>query len=191
MNKRQILKKINTLSNIFISILSIFPMFIKKILFSFGNYLPGIVGVYWRYITFKSISKDSGVNIYIAKNVYLKNIENIIIGSNVSIHEMCYLDGYGGITISDNVSIAHSSSLISFDHTYQDINTPIKYNPSIKKEITIDTDVWIGAGVRILGDVTIGTRVIIAAGSVVTKNTEAHSIYGGIPAKKIKNMEMQ
>ncbi len=189
MSKRQTLNKINKLSNIFISILFIFPMFIKKFLFSFGGYLPTIIGIYWRYITFKSISRDSGINIYIAKNVYLKNIENIIIGSNVSIHEMCYLDGYGGIIIGDNVSIAHGSSLVSFDHTYNDVTIPIKYNPSLKKKIIIHDDVWIGAGVRILGDTNTNKRSIIAAGSVVTKDIEAYSIYGGVPAKKIKSIQ--
>ena len=48
-------------------------------------------------------------------------------------------------------------------------------------------DVWIGIGSIVLSGVTIKTGSIIAAGSVVTKNTEAYSIYGGNPAKKIRN----
>ena len=35
--------------------------------------------------------------------------------------------------------------------------------------------------------VTIGQGSIIAAGSIVTKDVEAFSIYAGVPAKKISN----
>lgn len=186
MNKRFWVKKFTILSTLFIKMLSLFPLGFRKIIFNTGRNLPSILGLYWRYISFKSISPESGENIYIAQNIYMKNIENIILGSNVSIHEMCYLDGYGGIRIGDNVSIAHSTSLISFDHTYHDMITPIKYNPSIKKTIILHNDIWVGAGVRILGGNTINKRSIIAAGSVVTKDVETFVIYGGVPAKKIK-----
>ena len=189
MNKKFWVTKFSSFSNLFIKILSLLPLAFRKIILNTGRNLPGMFGLYWRYLSFKSISPKSGENIYIAQNIYMKNIENIILGSNVSIHEMCYLDGYGGITIGNNVSIAHSTSLISFDHTYDDITIPIKYNLSIKKSIVLHNDIWIGAGVRILGGNTICKRSIIAAGSVVTKDVERYSIYAGIPAKKIKNIE--
>jgi acetyltransferase-like isoleucine patch superfamily enzyme len=188
MSKREILKKLEIISNIFIYFFSIFPLPIKNFIYACVDYIPGLVGTYLRYILFKAISPRSGTNIYIAKHVYLKNKHNIIIGNNVSIHEMSYMDGYGDINIGDNVSISHNVSIISFDHTYQDINTPIKYNPSIAKKIIINDDIWIGAGSRILGGVTIHKRSIIAAGSVVTKEVDSHSIYAGTPAKKIKNI---
>ena len=189
MNKRFWVKKFTSLSTIVINILSLLPLGFRKNIFYAGRNLPSIFGLYWRYISFKSISPKSGESIYIAKNIYMKNIEYIILGSNVSIHEMCYLDGYGGIEIGDNVSIAHSTSFISFDHTYDDTTIPIKYNPSIRKRIILYNDIWIGAGVKILGGNTINKRSIIAAGSVVTKDIEEYSIYAGVPAKKIKNIE--
>ena len=189
MNKKFWVTKFSSFSNLFIKILSLLPLAFRKIILNTGRNLPGLFGLYWRYLSFKSISPKSGENIYIAKNIYIKNIENIILGSNVSIHEMCYLDGYGGITIGNNVSIAHNTSLISFDHTYDDAATPIKYNPSIKKSIVLHNDIWIGAGVRILGGNIIHKRSIVAAGSVVTKDVERYSIYAGVPAKKIKSIE--
>ena len=99
---------------------------------------------------------------------------------------MCYLDGCGGISIGDNVSIAHNTSLISFNHTHKQKNIPIKYNPIECGHIYIERDVWIGCGTRILSGVSIGTRAIVAAGSVVNKNVEEFSIYGGVPSKLIK-----
>lgn len=50
----------------------------------------------------------------------------------------------------------------------------------------IENDVWIGFGVTILNGTHIGDGVIIAAGSVVTKDIEPYMIVRGVPAKPIK-----
>ena len=55
-----------------------------------------------------------------------------------------------------------------------------------KGDIVIEDDVWVGVNVTILSGVKIGQGAIIAAGSVVTKDVEPYSIYGGVPAKLIK-----
>ena len=52
--------------------------------------------------------------------------------------------------------------------------------------IHIEDDVWIGANAIILRGVKIGKGSVIAAGSVVTKDVERYCIYGGVPAKKIR-----
>lgn len=51
----------------------------------------------------------------------------------------------------------------------------------------VESDVWIGHNATIVGGITIGTGSIIAAGSVVTKNIPPCEIWGGVPAKKIKD----
>lgn len=169
-------------------------------LFSFfdkrGNYFflklfrntGGKIGVLLRYVFISNCAKEIGPNVSIQPNVFIFNPQNLKIGENVSIHPMCYIEAAGGITISDNVSIAHSTSLISTNHTWDDIETPIKYNNEIKHSVIICEDVWIASGVRILAGVTINKRSIIAAGAVVTRNVESNTIYGGIPAKKIKDI---
>ena len=52
-----------------------------------------------------------------------------------------------------------------------------------KKGIAIGEDVWIGAGCKILDGVHIGNGTVIGAGSVVTKDIDAHLIAFGVPAK--------
>ncbi|CDT94444.1 DapH/DapD/GlmU-related protein [Vibrio coralliirubri] len=47
--------------------------------------------------------------------------------------------------------------------------------------------VWIGANTVILPGVTIGSNVAIGANSVVTKDIPSNTVYGGVPAKFIKN----
>lgn len=55
--------------------------------------------------------------------------------------------------------------------------------------ITVGDGCWIGANALIMPSVTIGNGVIIAAGSVVTQNCDGNCLYGGVPAKKIKELD--
>ena len=54
------------------------------------------------------------------------------------------------------------------------------------KPVILGHDVWIGAGVKFRGGVTVGTGAIVAAGSVVTKDVPPYAIVGGVPAKLIR-----
>ena len=148
----------------------------------------GSMAVLMRYLCLKVSAKHAGKNVGIMDHVYLHHWENLEIGDNVSIHEQCNINAYGGVRIGDNVSIAHGSSVVSFNHTWADESTPIKYNPSVPLPVVIGDDVWIGCGVRILGGVTIGSHVVIAAGAVVTRDCESNGIYAGVPAKLVKRI---
>jgi acetyltransferase-like isoleucine patch superfamily enzyme len=55
--------------------------------------------------------------------------------------------------------------------------------------IVVGNDVWLGTGVVVTKGVTIGNGAIVAAGSVVTKDIPPNTIFGGVPAKFIKNRE--
>lgn len=57
------------------------------------------------------------------------------------------------------------------------------------KTIVIEDDVMIGVNCIILKGVTIGSRSIVAAGSVVTKSFPSDCIIGGNPAKLIRKLE--
>ena len=46
----------------------------------------------------------------------------------------------------------------------------------------------IGSNVTILSGVTINDNCVVAAGSVVTKDLMSGAVYGGVPAKKIKEI---
>ena len=46
---------------------------------------------------------------------------------------------------------------------------------------------WIGTAAIIMSGVTIGKGSIVAAGSVVTKDIPPCEIWGGVPAKRIRD----
>ncbi|UOE44595.1 serine O-acetyltransferase EpsC [Agromyces larvae] len=57
-------------------------------------------------------------------------------------------------------------------------NTP----PGTKRHPTLDDGVTVGAGAKILGDITVGAWSAVGANAVVTKSAPAHSLLVGVPA---------
>lgn len=53
--------------------------------------------------------------------------------------------------------------------------------------VTIEDDVWVGAGAIILMGVTIGLGAIIGAGAVVTHDVAPYSVVAGVPARVIRS----
>lgn len=188
MSGRDKFQSIEFLLKILSKILFFFPKWLKVFLWNSINNQQQLIFVGIKYALLKSLVAKCGRNIMIGANVRILNWESIKLGDNISIHDNCYIDATGGITIGDNVSIAHSTSLLSSNHTWDINDIPIKYNPLKKASLFIENDVWVGCGCRIMSGIKIKERSIIAAGAVLTKSTIGYSIYGGVPAKLIKEI---
>lgn len=188
MSGRDLFKRFNFIVSISVSIFSILPKSIRKWLYRLCRNISGNFGVFIRYVLLKKLIKNCGENVSIREMVIIKDFDNLEIGNNVSIHPFCYIDAHGGILIADDVSIAHGSSILSTNHTWENENIPIKYNVITKGKVIIDNDVWIGCGCRILAGVTIHSRAVVAAGAVVTKDVYKNTVVAGVPAKVIKNI---
>ena len=52
---------------------------------------------------------------------------------------------------------------------------------------SIGDNVYLGANSTVIGDVTIGDNVVVQPGSVVTKDIPSNTVYGGNPARFIRN----
>jgi carbonic anhydrase/acetyltransferase-like protein (isoleucine patch superfamily) len=82
--------------------------------------------------------------------------------------------------------------------TFQKTGTHIGNNVSIGHNAivhgcVIEDNVLIGMGAIVMDNAHVGTNSIIAAGAVVLENTviEPGSVYGGVPAKKVKNISQE
>mgnify|MGYP000493205454 FL=1 len=69
-------------------------------------------------------------------------------------------------------------------------NDPAHRGDTLPAPVHIGNDVWIGSNATILPGVTIGDGAIVAAGAVVNKDVEAMTVVGGVPAKFIKQVEL-
>lgn len=99
------------------------------------------------------------------------------------------------ITIGDNVLIAPGVQINTASHPVEwkeRRNPEFPDNPqayfckTYAKPMTIGNGCWIGAGAILLGGVTFGDNVIVAAEAVVTKSFPGTCLIGGVPARIIK-----
>lgn len=137
-------------------------------------------GLTYRYPKNIKIGKNCIINKYVTFGSEFPD-SSLVIGDDVSIASNVQLDFTGDLTIGDHVTISEHVSILTHDHGFNPRSKPIK------KSLTIGNSVWIGSNSIILQNVNfIGDNSIIASGSVVTKNVQADSIFGGNPAKFIK-----
>lgn len=112
----------------------------------------------------------------------------IRIGDNSLIGEQNILRGQGGITIGDRVYTAPKVQMLAVNHIYHDPTRPMVEQGITAEGITVEDDVWIGAGAILTDGVHVGKGAVIAAGAVVTEDVPAHTVVGGIPARVIKEI---
>lgn len=111
----------------------------------------------------------------------------IEIGHNVQFGNYCNVAA--DVIFKNNILMAGRVCFVGKnDHQYKESCKLIWNSERGNNGVTIiEDDVWIGHNVTIVGGLTIGKGSIIAAGAVVTKDVPPCEVWGGVPAKKIKD----
>lgn len=113
--------------------------------------------------------------------------KGLVLGSNVGIGSNSFLGCAGGIEIGDDTIIGNYVSFHAENHNYADPELPIRGQGVSHIGIKVGKGCWIGAKVTILDGAVIEDGCIVAAGALVTQgHYPANSIYGGVPAKRLK-----
>lgn len=107
------------------------------------------------------------------------------IGRNVFVNQNCTFYDLGGLEIGDDVMIGPNVSLITSGHP---VEPSRRRDFVVAKSITIERNVWIGAGATIIGGVTVGENSVVAAGAVVTEDVPPNTLVGGNPATVIRSI---
>lgn len=113
--------------------------------------------------------------------------KNTHFGKNVFVNAGCKFQDQGGIEIGDGALIGHNAVLATLNHD-EDPNNRGSMTPG---KITLGKNVWLGANVTVLSGITIGDGAIVAAGAVVTKDVPANTVVGGVPAKVLKEINVE
>ena len=133
-----------------------------------------------------------GKNCWLAKNATI--VGDVILGTECTVWFGAVVRGdVNYIRVGNNTNIQDN---VTIHGTYKTHGTDIGHNVSIGHNAVIhgckiNDNVLIGIGAIVLDGAVIKSGSIIAAGSVVLANTvvEENTIYGGIPAKKLKNVD--
>ena len=147
----------------------------------YASKLVGMVPIQWvRMLAYRALGVKVGSKSIICHSCDVFSPRGITIGENSLIGHRGFLDGRGTLTIGDHVCIAGDVFLFTGEH---DVNS--QGFTGVFEPITINDRVWIGSRATVLPGVVLGEGSVVAAGAVVTKNVDAYTIVGGVPAKMI------
>jgi acetyltransferase-like isoleucine patch superfamily enzyme len=125
------------------------------------------------------------LHVYNFRNLPHAGIE---VGRDCLIGEFNVLRGQGGIHIGNRVYTSPFVQLAAVNHVFADPTRPFVEQGITAQGITVEDDVWIGAGAIITDGVCIGRGAVVAAGAVVTGDVQAHTVVAGVPARVVKTI---
>ncbi|MCD7925145.1 MAG: hypothetical protein LUI85_10790 [Bacteroides sp.] len=150
---------------------------------------------YWyKYVVWRKYK--IGKNFHCGRGVFLWARDDITIGNDFYIGKYSIIET--NCIIGNGVIFANYVGVVGkYDHCYEEIGMPVRLATSIRdreyqwkgmsETTVIGDDVWVGFGAIILSGVNVSDGCIIAAGALVTNDTEPYSIYAGMPARKVKD----
>jgi len=125
-----------------------------------------------------------GAELYISSDI--SNQATITIGERCYIGQYSNLGAYCPITIGNDTMIGPFCHIVSGNHRFDRRDISMSQQGHSVAPVVIDEDVWLGTHVVVLPGVTIGKGAIVAAGAVVNKDIPSYEVWGGVPAKFLK-----
>jgi len=156
---------------------------LKEWLMAFVMALPGRIGSFLRkaVIPFNAL----GRNVFLGRSIWIEYPSQLVIGDNTRVNRNCLINAGGGMEIGKNVLIGPHVIIYSQNHNYRDGKVCISDQGYAKARVVIEDDVWLCARSTILPGLRVRKGTVVAAGAVVTKDTEPYSVVAGSPAIKI------
>ena len=162
---------------------------LKVFVWFFINYYIFYSSFPWpyRFKTFllRSFGAEVGVGLIIKTNVRIKNPWRIKIGDHCWIGESVWIDNLENVRLGSNVSISQGAMLLTGNHDYTKSSFPYRLG-----RIEIEDGAWIGAKSVVCPGVICRSHSILTVNSVAAKELKAWSIYSGNPAVFIRNRTM-
>lgn len=109
----------------------------------------------------------------------VRSVTLIEIHPGARIGRGCFIDHGNGVVIGETAVVGRDVTI------YQGVTLGGTSLEKAKRHPTIGDRVLIGAGAKVLGDITIGADTRIGANAVVTKSVRPHSVVVGVPGQVI------
>jgi maltose O-acetyltransferase len=110
---------------------------------------------------------------------------NIFLGERVFFNFNCVVIDVCRVTIGDYTLFGPAVQIYTATHP---LNAELRRKQEFAKPIEIGSDVWVGGGAIICPGVRIGSRSVIGAGSVVTRDVPEGVVAVGNPCRAIREI---
>ncbi|MEQ8846551.1 acyltransferase [Botrimarina sp.] len=124
-----------------------------------------------------------GADFALGKDFQINTPERLEIGDSCYLARNVWLQAAGGVRLDDEVVVGPYAVIASLNHGFANGSTVgAGCHPA---PIQIGRGTWLGARVTVTAGVTIGRGNLVAAGSVVTRDTPDDVVVAGVPARVI------
>ena len=127
-----------------------------------------------------------GRGVVLKPSLNVKYPWNLTVGDYSWIGEHVWLDSLAPIIIGSNVCISQGVYFCTGNHDWTDPAFGL-----VVKPIMVEDGAWVGARATLLPGVTVRSHSIVAAGGVLSGNTEPYMIYAGNPAVAVKERNIR
>ena len=110
---------------------------------------------------------------------------NILLGERVFFNFNCVVLDVCRVVIGDYTLFGPAVQIYTATHP---MNAELRRKQEFSKPIEIGSDVWVGGGAVICPGVKIGSRTVIGAGSVVTRDIPAGVFAAGNPCRVVREV---
>jgi maltose O-acetyltransferase len=170
-----------------ISFASIVRLQIEALVVAAVGWIPGIPGFFIRFLCYRALFAELRGMAWIQPGVTFVETHNLHVGRHFGCNTGSYINALGGIRIGDYVLIGSNVTFSAGEHATDGATPPVFARPAVPKQISIEDDVWIGAGAVIMPGITIRRGTVVGANAVVTHDTEPYSVMAGVPARKLRS----
>lgn len=156
----------------------------------FTNWFPdNVVLIRLRGRLASPFFKKCGKRLGLGRNITFYDPSKIEIGNDVYIAYGCWFYGNEKIDIQDNAIFGPYVVVVTANHSYAEGS--YRNGPHVDvKPVQIGAGSWIAAHCTILPGAQIAEATVIAANSVFKGTTTPGGIYGGVPAHKLREIEL-
>jgi maltose O-acetyltransferase len=113
-------------------------------------------------------------------------------GTNIHLGRKCYFNyncvvlDVCEVTVGDHVLFGPNVQIYTATHP---MDATLRHSQEYGKPVSIGSDVWVGGGAIICPGVTIGSRSVIGAGSVITRDIPDDVFAAGNPCRVVRAIE--
>lgn len=130
----------------------------------------------------------SGDTVWMQPPFFCDYGKNIHLGERVFFNFNCVVLDVCPVTIGDYTQIGSGVQILTPLHP---LDAALRRKQEYGAPITIGSDVWIGSGALILPGVTVGSRTVIGAGSVVTRSLPDDVLAVGNPCRVLRAISQE
>jgi maltose O-acetyltransferase len=126
---------------------------------------------------------QGGATVWMQPPFYCDYGSNILLGERVFFNFNCVVLDVCQVSIGDFTIFGPAVQIYTATHP---MNAELRRTQEFGKPVAIGSDVWVGGGAIICPGVTIGSRAVIGAGSVVTRDIPEGVFAAGNPCRVVR-----